>query len=199
MSMIAFPTVRPSVPTKVATPKDLLHMEDRGLLELADGRLVEKKMSYTANLVAGRMAFVLNSAAWASTPAAGDVLPEQSFQCFPRKPEQVRRPAVAFILASRRPAVAPVGHVNTVPDIAVEVVSPTDNVYELDEKLADYQSAGIPLVWVVNPEARVIRVHRPGKPIDELHDGDVLNAQPVLPGFLAKVTDLLPAITQKIP
>jgi hypothetical protein len=52
------------------------------------------------------------------------------------------------------------------------------------------------LVWVVSPHARRIRVHRPGKPIDKLHDGDTLHGDAVLPGLAVSVTELLPAVAK---
>ncbi len=60
------------------------------------------------------------------------------------------------------------GHVPVRPDLAIEVVSPDEGVYDLDSKLRDYRAAGIPLVWVFNParESRQVRVFRPGRPID---------------------------------
>ncbi len=44
--------------------------------------------------------------------------------------------------------------------LAVEVVSPNDTTYELDEKLEDYTKAGVPLVWVINPNSRISWVIR---------------------------------------
>jgi Uma2 family endonuclease len=199
MSAIATPSVRPSLPVEY-TPDDLLQMQEQGLFELAEGRLIEKNMSFLANETAGNITFILKSH-FKSTNSKAAVLPEQSFQCFAKKPRQVRRPGVAVIVADRVPAVRPLGHVKIAPDIAIEVLSPNDNVYELDFKLDDYRLAAIPLVWVVNPINRVIRVHRPGKPIDELRDGDLLTGDTILPGFAVSITDLLlPAeVTSEVP
>ncbi len=199
MSAIAPPTVRPSVPVEY-TPDDLLHMQEQGLFELAEGRLIEKTMSFLATETAGNITFILKSYL-KSTNSKTAVLPEQSFQCFAKKPRQVRRPDIAVIVADRVPAVRPLGHVKITPDIAIEVLSPNDNVYELDFKLEDYRLAAIPLVWVVNPISRVLRVHRPGKPIDELRDGDLLTGDTILPGFSVSITDLLlPAeVTSEVP
>ena len=52
----------------------------------------------------------------------------------------------------------PAGHIPITPDLAVEVVSPNDRVYEVDTKVEEYLRAGVPLVWVVNPETRVLHV-----------------------------------------
>ncbi len=63
------------------------------------------------------------------------------------------------------------------------MVSPNDTVYQLDDKLADYRAAQIPLVWVVDPKARTVRVRRIGQPTIELEETDILTGEPVLPGF----------------
>ncbi len=117
---------------------------------------------------------------------------EITFQCLLSKPSQVRRPDIAFITAGRLAGVPDEGHVPIRPDLAVEVVSPGDIVYELDEELLDYANAGVPLVWVVYPAARIVRVFRPGRPIDQLSDGDTLHGGDVLPGFAVALGDLWP-------
>lgn len=189
MSAIAIPLVRPSI--RPIEPDDLLLMESEGLFELVDGELREKKLGLLENVVAGIIIKLLGNHLEAAK-LGGLVIPETSFQCFPRKPKQIRRPNVAFISAAKVPSTLPSGHVTIVPDLAVEVVSPNDTVTELEKKLLDYRSASIPVVWVINPVARVIRVHSARGPSIELVDGDVLTGEPVLPGFSVNVTELFP-------
>jgi Uma2 family endonuclease len=179
----------PSPPVRV-TPDDLLELENEGLFELVDGKLIEKTMSYLSNKTAALIVFALQSYA---NKHGGDVLPEQSFQCFADDPELIRRPDIAFIASGRTPSPLPTGHVKTVPDVAVEVVSPSDSIYELDEKLDDYRSAGVKLVWVVNPNSRTIRIHRPDHSVTELTDSDTITGESVLPEFAVAVRDVLPA------
>src|SRR5581483_4948528 len=183
MSAVAIPSVVPSSTGNEISPEDLLQMD--GLFELAGGRLLEKQMSYSANLTAGNILAALHI--YGRRGEVGHVLPEQTFQCFPRNPGDVRRPDVAFILNARIPVPLPMGHVKVVPDLVVEVVSPNDNVYELDDKLADYRSANIPLVWIVNPDVRVVRVYRRNQGIEEFHDEQTLSGGDVLPGFSVRV------------
>ena len=85
----------------------------------------------------------------------------------------------------------PDGYLRFVPDLTVEVVSPTDLVYNLDEKLEEYRSVEFPLVWTINPDSRLVRVYRPGQPAVELRDGDVLRADGLLPGFEVPVANLM--------
>lgn len=172
------------------TPDGLLAMESTGLYELIDGRPVEKRTSYLANRAASKLIFRLEL--HLTRHADGDVLPEQSFRCFPLKPAQVRRPDIAFIVTARIPPVLPTGHVLVAPDLAVEVVSPTNTAYEVDEKLDDYRSAGVPLVWVVYPHVQVVQQHPLGGPIVELRPGDTLGGGSVLPGLAVAVAELFP-------
>ncbi len=188
-TMIAAPPVAPSIPADV-TPDDLLGMDAAGLFELSDGRLLEKRLSYDANWTAGQITTDLNI--YCRQTKAGDVLPEQTFRCFPDDPSGVRRPDVAFIAAGRVPSPRPAGYVTVRPDLAVEVVSPNDEVDELELKLAEYRSAGVPLVWVVIPAVRMVRVLRLDGSVAHLRDGDTLDGGPVLPGFAVAVADLFP-------
>jgi Uma2 family endonuclease len=173
------------------TPEDLLRLEDEGLFELVDGKLVEKRMSSLASRTAGIITARLVS--FAAQGKLYAVYPEQAFQCFPHAPDMIRRPDIAVVVADRVAGVPEEGHVPVAPDVAIEVVSPSDSVYELDEKLADYRAAGIKLVWVINPKARVVRVHRPDHSVSQLEEGDTLSGELVLPGFSARVSELLPS------
>jgi len=172
------------------TPDDLLQLESEGLFELVNHQLVEKNMSslatYTASIVAGELFIYLKAS------QGGRIYLEQAFQCFPHDPDLIRRPDLAFVSANRIKSVPEEGHVPIAPDLAIEVVSPNDKVYELDEKLADYRAAGVQLVWVVNPKARTLRIHRLDKTATELHENDTLTGESVLPGFSLAVKELLP-------
>ena len=142
--------------------------------------------SKTAGLITGHLFDFLRQS------PCGELFPEQTFQSFPVDPDLIRRPDIAFIATARLGGVPEEGHVPIAPDLAIEVVSPNDKIYDLDEKLANYRAAGVKLVWVVNPKSRTNRIHRPGQAIVELAEADTLTADPILPGFAAKVADLLP-------
>ena len=188
MTAIATATVSPTAAPASLTPEDLLGMD--GLFELSYGRLLQKRMGAEANWTAGEITFWLKLHL-RDTAAAGDVLPEQSFQCFPNDPAAVRRPDVAFVAAGRLPSPLPTGHVRARPDLAIEVTSPNDEVDELELKLVDYRAAAIPLIWVVIPAVRTVRVYRLGESAAvELRPGDTLDGGPVLPGFAVAVGDL---------
>lgn len=172
------------------TPEEILALEGRRRCELVDDVIVEKPpMGRLSGKVTGIV--FKRIAAHVDTGQLGELLIEVLFQCFPNKATQARRPDIAFIKADRLAAVPDEGIVHLRPDLAIEVVSPTDEVYSLDEKLFDYRAAGIPLVWIINPAIQLVKVYRPGKPVDELFAADTVDGGNVLPGFSMTVADLL--------
>lgn len=76
------------------------------------------------------------------------------------------------------------------PDLAVEMVSPNDGVYELDRKVDEYLRAGVRRVWVINPERQSVRIHRGPGDLSELIGPAVLADELVLPGFRCPLPEL---------
>jgi Uma2 family endonuclease len=76
------------------------------------------------------------------------------------------------------------------PDLAVEVLSPSNRAGAIRDKVADYLAAGCSLVWVVDPRRRRVSVHEPGKATSFLEIPDTLDGAPVLPGFRLALVDL---------
>jgi len=179
-------------------PEDLLTMSDGDFYELVDGNLVERKMSVLSSYVAGVIFSFLF--AFCRPNRGGWVFPEgTSYQCFPHNPNKVRRPDVSFIRLDRLSAeeAAAKGHVRVVPDLAVEVVSPNDLYDEVDDKVDEWLSAGVQLVWVVSPRKRTVTVHRADGTSAIFHEKDEITGEDVVPGFRCQVREffLLPTET----
>jgi Uma2 family endonuclease len=77
--------------------------------------------------------------------------------------------------------------VDGVPVLAVEILSPNDTVEEIDSKVEAYLSAGVALVWIVNPRLRTVQVYRPGTEPVLFNLSQELSAEPHLPGFRVPV------------
>ncbi len=106
--------------------------------------------------------------------------------------ESVLAPDVAFIRKERLPeGEFPAGFCPIVPDLVVEVVSPSDSYADVREKVSEWLAGGVPLVWVVDPQRRVVEVWRAGEPVQTLSEGDTLSGDPILPNFQIKVSALL--------
>jgi Uma2 family endonuclease len=106
-------------------------------------------------------------------------------------PDTVRGADIAFVAAARVPAGGlPKGFWPGAPDLAVEVLSPTDTVEEIEEKVDEYLSAGAKLLWVVNPKRQTITVYRPGHNPVILRQHQELDGEDIIPGFKCRVADV---------
>ncbi len=172
------------------TPEDLLALDADRVYELVDGALVEKPMGAFSSWVAGLILHML--AAAAQDKGLGWVLPpDTGYQCFPDEPQKVRKPDVSLIRRGRLPGERiPSGHIRIAPDLAVEVISPNDLFYEVDAKVSEYLTAGIPVVWVVNPDARTVQVYHADHSFERLQETDELTLPELLPEFRCRVAAL---------
>ncbi|MBA3415656.1 MAG: Uma2 family endonuclease [Chloroflexia bacterium] len=104
-------------------------------------------------------------------------------------PDTVLGPDVSFVRADRLPARGGCAFPRIPPDLAVEVLSPSNSASEIGRKLAIYLAAGVRLVWVIDSETRTVAVHSPAG-VTLLGEGDTLDGGDVLPGFSIPVADL---------
>ncbi len=98
-------------------------------------------------------------------------------------------PDIAFISTDRLPADR--SKACTVPpDLAVEVVSPSDTLLRVEEKVFAYLEAGTQLVWVIKPRSQSVTVYRSETEITVLTRNDTLNGEEVVKGFSCQVAQL---------
>lgn len=120
----------------------------------------------------------------------GVVLTDAGFELL-QLPRTVRAPDVAFVRADRLPSRGiSRGFLRLAPDLAVEVVSPSETRKELDEKLSDYRACGVQVVWVIDPEERTVTVIADAQTVQVLVERATLNGGSVLPGFSCDVAEL---------
>jgi Uma2 family endonuclease len=173
-----------------ATEQDVLDIHDREdrLYELVDGVLVENAMgiqeSFLAVVIARQLAdfaarhdqgFVLGANGMARLAPGLVRIPDVSFSSWDRFPNH-RIPRVAML--------------DFAPDLAVEVLSPSNARQEMKRKLHDYFEAGVRLVWYVDPEARTVEVFTAEQQSTLLPENQDLTGDPVLPGFVVPLRDL---------
>jgi Uma2 family endonuclease len=177
----------------IQTADDLLTMPDADRHELLHGKLVAREMGAEANWLATRIAFLIQLFL-ADRPRGYVFTSEASYACFPDDPRHAPRPDASFVRFGRlKDEKIPKGHFKIAPDLVVEVVSPNDVAEELSEKVADFQSVGVPLIWVVYPSTRRVLIHRlAGDPLgraSELTESDAISGENVLPGFSCPVAE----------
>ena len=100
-----------------------------------------------------------------------------------------RRPDVAFLAKERVPEnkrqASPVP-----PDLAVEIVSPSDISYDVEEKALEYLEAGTRMVWVIHPVTRMVTIYRTPTDIKILTINDTLTGEDVVEGFQCTVVEI---------
>jgi Uma2 family endonuclease len=127
---------------------------------------------------------------WAQRSAGGYVGVEAGY-VLGHDPDTVRGPDVSYVRAERIPANGiPEGFWTLAPDLAVEIVSPSETADEVREKVRDFLAAGTPLVWTVYPRTGEVVVHTADRLARTYSGEDVLEHAEVLPGFSCKVAEL---------
>lgn len=162
--------------------------EDGSRLELVRGNVVVRppskaKHGIACASIAGLLADVAypDHLGWVACNNAGVILQ--------REPDTLVGPDVAYWSISRQPT-GPEGYFEIPPDIAVEVLSPDDRRKDVRDKVKDYLSNGVPLVWLIDPETRTVTVYQGNLRGIELDDSETLDGCAVLPGFTCKVAEL---------
>ena len=107
-----------------------------------------------------------------------------------RGPDTVRGTDAAFVSTERAAAYSGEGFFEGAPDLAVEVLSPSNTRAKMAEKTREYLAAGARLVWNVDPRRRTVSIHAPDAEPRVLDIGDHLDGGDVLPGFSVVVRSL---------
>jgi len=91
-------------------------------------------------------------------------------------------PDAAFVSKARQHQLAKTGYNPIVPDLAVEVVSPSDTPGYIARKQQSYTNAGVTTWWFF-PDVKLVEIHTPGKPLQTLGVDDMIDGGDILPGF----------------
>jgi len=172
-----------------ATVQNVIDIQarEKRLFELVDGVLVEKGMSYRESTLA---VFLIEFLGPFVRKGNLGILTGESgmMRLFGGL---VRIPDVAFASWARVPG----GRMPTdpvpqlVPDLAVEILSPSNTPAEMERKRREYFQAGVRLVWIVNADTRTVAVYTsPENPV-VLSQSETLDGGAVLPGFSLSLTE----------
>jgi len=175
----------------MVTAEDLLRTPDDGFrYELVRGEL--KKMSpsgYKHGRITTNLATPLDQHVRANN--LGVVCAAETGLLLSSNPDTVLAPDVAFISRKRLEAIGDVeGYWPGAPDMAVEVISPSDTYSEVEEKVVLWLSAGTRMVLVLDPRKRTVTVYRSLTDITILTEEDTLDGGDVVPGWKMQVRDL---------
>jgi Uma2 family endonuclease len=182
--------VRLLPPPGTAKEKDLLRVLDHEdcVAELIDGTIVEKPMVMRDSMLAVELSYHLKlylrqHDLGAITGPAGLLRLEAG---------KVRAPDVGFIRWKQMPGkVYPSQPIASLyPDLAVEILSPSNTRREMERKLLDYFKSGTELVWIIDPDSRTAEVHAGSAEPVLLDESGALDGGSVLPGFRLALREL---------
>ena len=84
------------------------------------------------------------------------------------------------------------------PDVAIEVVSPSNTPAALARKTEEYFANGTQAAWIADPNPRTVAIRRPGTPEQTFGPDDILYGDPAIPHFSCPVADIF-AVLDRIP
>ena len=178
-----------AVPASPATEDDLRATpQDGQKYELVDGEIRVSPGGGRHSLVSLRLASRLH--VFVTEHAAGYAF--DSSMGFRLPGGNVRSPDASFVAAGRFPHTQPPEDFGDLaPDLAVEVLSPSERPRLVLDKVGEYLECGVRLVWVIDPRKAKAVVYRSVSDVTELTADDDLDGGDVLPGFRVRLSDLL--------
>ena len=154
-------------------------------LEYVGGEIIEEAPNSYSSLISANLLFLIKLflrehgvLAYVTGEAAGYMVAGECYM-----------PDVGVISKTRMPDPPHETWIPLPPDLAVEVLSPTDRPKDVSVKVVNYLSAGT-TVWIVDPESKAVKICTPGQKVKTVNIDGVLDVGEVLPGFTAAVKDI---------
>jgi Uma2 family endonuclease len=171
------------------TRQDLEHLQAQNpdyRMELVNGQvMVMSPSGYESDEVAVR--FTVQLWNWVDPRKLGRVTGSSAGFDLPEL--GIRAPDASFVSAERLRR-APRSFARLVPDMMVEVKSPTDSIEALEAKIARFLELGAKVGILINPEAETVRLYRLNQPVESLTSTDLLTVPELLPDWEVRVADL---------
>lgn len=192
--------IRMHPPLGTATVADVIawnEAKNGALCELVDGVFVEKGMSYREAILEGFIITALSN--YNQVTRLGVITSASAMHQL--RPAQVRLPDVGYAFWNRFPG----GKVPSerapliAPDLAVEVLSPSNTRREMERKRREYFEAGTQVVWIVDPDRRTVEVYSSPEQFVELQEADTLDGGSVLPRFSLSLKALFAELDLQAP
>lgn len=182
----------------MATAEDLLAADDLGPCELVRGMLVMMSPAgFEHGVITQRIAAFLH--AYVAGRRLGVVTAAETGFLLARSPDTVRAADVAFVAESRLPRGRTVGFFEGAPDLAVEVLSPSELRDDaartrVTDKIAGWLAAGCLEVWSVDPGSRTVTVHTASRGSRLFNEAETFVSAAV-PGLEVTITELFPPVS----
>jgi Uma2 family endonuclease len=176
---------------KLLTAEEFEQLPDDGkLYELIDGQLREMPQ-----LTMWQGEVEVNLAMRLHTQVRGRALGRVSIGkvafILRRNSDRVRAADIAFLRQDRVPSLEARQHImEVIPDLVVEILSKSDTIEEISDKIDDWLGAGVQMLWVVNPFRRTVTIYQPGRDPSLFGEHGTLEGDPVAPGFRCPVAEI---------
>ncbi len=177
--------------TELLSAEDLLRLNGQGIKgELIRGVLCEAvSAGMEHSFIAGNLIAAIHG--HVRTRRLGRVGGTDGGVLLQNDPDTVREPDVFYVSAEKLPLDVRVeGYLEVIPELVVEIVSPSDRQNEVNDKTLMWMSHGVLMVLEVYPAERAVMVHRPGVPAVTLTGEDVVDGGDVLPGLSLPLSEI---------
>ncbi len=174
---------------KIWTERELMSLPDNGnKYELVNGEIIMGPAGFEHGEIIMRLATALR--VYAIQKKLGTVL--DSSTGFWMKNGNCRSPDISFIKKDRLKGFKslPKGFIEGAPDLAIEVLSPTDSIENTHAKITEYFDSGAKLVWIINPEDQTVHIYHSKHPYKLLLPEDYIDGEDLIPGFSMKIAEL---------
>lgn len=181
-----------STEVQLMTADELLAKPPDGFVyELIKGELIKVSPppGHEHGLVAMNIAGPLFE--YVKTNNLGNVYAAETGYLLEQDPDTVRAADVSFVSRERIEKAKPVeGYWKGAPDLAVEVISPSDTVGRIEGKIAEWLESGTRMLWVVSPKMRTVTAYHSLTEIVILTEKDMLDGGNVVPGFKISIAEI---------
>lgn len=178
-------------PANVLTAEDLLRFREPGkTAELVRGVLIVREPPGTSHGArSNRLAYRVTE--FVERQGLGRVFAQDTGFKIERDPDTVRAPDLAFVTRDRLAQIPEEGYAEIAPDLVAEILSPGDRPGEVLEKVGQWLSAGVKLIWVLDAARLHGRVYRADGSVSTVGADEDLHGEDVLQGFRCPLRDIL--------
>ncbi|ETW96798.1 Uma2 family endonuclease [Candidatus Entotheonella palauensis] len=179
--------------------QDIEALEARGIRrEIVDGQWIQATEDNMAGELHGAIAtnLIVALGTFVKTHQLGRVYPADTTYILSEDDQGVqlmRLPDVSFVAASRVKTENRQSYYQLAPDLAIEIISPSERAVDIRAKLRDYLRAGVRQVWQVYPETQEVMVYLPDGTMQTYEMGQIIPGADVLPSLELPVEDIFEA------
>ncbi len=176
--------------------QDIEAMEARGIRrEIVDGQWIDMAEDGMAGELHGAIAtnLIMILGTYVKSHQLGRVYPADTTYILSEDEQGVqlmRLPDVSFVAANRVKTENRQSYYQLAPDLAIEIISPSERAVEMRAKLRDYLRSGVRQVWQVYPDSQEVMVYRPDGTVQTYDMGQVIPGADILPGLALSVNDI---------